>query len=184
MQEETAIPAAANTVAGALDLVAYLEKTPDGIVTGLVAKDALFALAAVIRPLTAEDVTPAETIDLGLANASMNAEYWSKAARKTEDPAEAVMCMEQARNAWKNAAYAMARLLRSKGTWITDRAPDHGVNVLFYTSAALWIGWRDENSKDEESGKFRWRDHFDDQPICTDADVLGWMPCPEVPRGE
>ena len=41
-----------------------------------------------------------------LESTRINADYWIDAARKAESPAEALMFIEQAANAWKNAAYA------------------------------------------------------------------------------
>lgn len=110
--QRAAVVAHPLTLARALELVDWLQATPDGLLATNVARESLFLFAALVRPLVDEEVTPAETIDLGLGNTAMNAEYWSRCTRKTEDPAEAVMCMEQARNAWKNAAYSYARKLK------------------------------------------------------------------------
>lgn len=43
--------------------------------------------------------------------ARINAEYWQNASRATDDGAEAVLAMEQAHNAYKNCAYALAEKL-------------------------------------------------------------------------
>ena len=44
-----------------------------------------------------------------LESAERNAKYWINAGREHPDKAEAVLCVEQAANAWKNLAYAFAR---------------------------------------------------------------------------
>lgn len=103
--------AAPMTLGRALELAAWMEKTPDGIVTTTVAKDVILFLTTILRPVSA--VVAEDTEKLGLSNTAMNAEYWSKAARETGDSAEALLCMEQARNAWRNAAYTMARRLHA-----------------------------------------------------------------------
>ena len=43
-----------------------------------------------------------------LENTRIRAEYWIKACCEATDSAEAILFMEQAMLAWKNAAYAMA----------------------------------------------------------------------------
>jgi hypothetical protein len=43
--------------------------------------------------------------------ARQNAEFWRKGAHATEDRGEAVLAMEQAHNAYKNAAYHLAEML-------------------------------------------------------------------------
>lgn len=64
--------------------------------------------------------------------------------------------------------------------WImtADRLPPHGENVLFLTHAGSWLGWLDADNGD---GK-QWRDHFEDELICTTLDVLCWMPVPKQPE--
>lgn len=69
-----------------------------------------------------------------LAATADNADYWLKGGRDDPDRDTAVLAVEQAVNAWRNAAYAMAeKLARATSSESTRPSPDfyeHWLNVL------------------------------------------------------
>lgn len=74
-------------------------------------------MADTINRMTPPHTGPTEPLPYDLAAGAdrlevvrANAEYWLQGGRKEPDRARATMAIEQAVNAWKNAAYGLARL--------------------------------------------------------------------------
>lgn len=81
----------------------------------------------IVAALNANVPTPlSETRAPELAGTETNADYWAAAAHRASDPAEALIFLEQARNAWRNAAYAMRDRYRPAVLLLLSHALDDG----------------------------------------------------------